>query len=299
MPTVRFRAASEHEISLVSDALEKAGYVVTKMSSREFEFDLPVLPELDRPEPQAQEVMILQDGQEVDLRDAAQTEERPIPVEQETLRREFILAPSFRSFADWLLDLVTESARHLRTAWSAAGRRFAVARRKLAHVFPFSLRAIGRHFVYWEEGLSRRPAMSALAKYRELRTTKRKEILAVSAKTADRVGWVLVAIATAATLVAVVLGLYSGRPDQVSQTKRPREIPLQAATSSGNTAVAAKEPALEGKPVATHERHRKAAVINHDANEVPDVIVRHFTPKQPQPRLQQVAGVKHFSDMEQ
>jgi len=295
MPCLRFTAASEEEINLITNALQAAGYIVTQISSREIEFEFPV-PE----EAEVEESLIAESGQTVTEAGVPATDGIPTFVRPE-LPREFVLAPLFRSMAALASDIRFHVRRRVRIGWSGSSRQV----HKIWHTLTVvrRLKAVERNLSQWEESALEQPVKRIEIPSAPRKKTP-KEMPVVSPQTADRIGWVMAAVSGGAALIVVWLGL-SSHP--VNPVMRPESTQAAGETQtqlpSPASAAAAVMPAkLEKSPAAKTKHHARASrEIAEDTTlveDTPDVVVRHFAPPRTRQHVQQVAGVKHFSDME-
>jgi len=296
---MKFIAAAQEEIDRVTNVLRTAGFHIVQTSLREIEFGLPILPE-----PVSDELVFLEKSHEPAESETAFDGEvliqpefaLPKIIQPEIVEREFVLAPLFRAVAASISNLQLQN--RWRIVLSNCSRHLAEMWRKLAQALPRRWSECG--FFHWKERILQRPLQ-----VKELLVKKetKKELLAVSPRTSDRIGWVLTGMVVMVTLIVVCLGLYPDRQNPILLPEHAQATPRQPAPAFLGAASTASASATSEKASAARVRkHAHTARREPEdtaADNTPDVVLRHSDQRQLQPRLQQVAGVKHFSDMEE
>jgi len=114
----------------------------------------------------------------------------------------------------------------------------------------------------------------------------------------DRVGWAMTATVVLALVIVGSLAFHTDSvvPEQsTAQTVTAQTTQSVASNSAPAAATIVKAPAT----AQTRQKPRAARSDNAaDDSDGQEVVVRHFTAQKKQPQIRQVAGIKHFSDMD-
>lgn len=230
------------------------------------------------------------------------------------VQREFILAPLFRRIAELLprprvkthvaaasstvRDASRSFASSLANGIAQSWRKLALAERW--HQFAGRWKKIEDDFASQQRNVA--------SKVRAAMTPEPKQVrlFVVPGRRIDRIGWMMVAAVGVSLLIVVAMRVNAGHPDSPV-----KQMQVSMPASSTVTPVAEVQPVpVDVKPSAAKATVKKSAraharkqynTVEIDGDQDDGVVIKHFAQKKPHygPQVRQVAGVKHFSDLDE